>query len=197
MKKTYPLTFLIIALLLMASPTWSSEEVHCSYVPNATSENPQPELQPFEACGKVGKNGNFVVSPSHLKNAFFDIDGFACFYVQDFGTFYVRESGKTQRTRLYDNGCDYFSEGLARADLDAGVAFFNKGLKIIFRTEFDDAFPFQSGYAAVCNGSELQKNGEHTLLVGGACGYIDKGGVIVVPLKYTHESLPPITDIKK
>lgn len=197
MKKIYPLTIFIISLIITVSSTWSAEDVQCRYTPKVSAENPQPELQPFKACGKVNKEGILIVSQSHLSNAYFDSDGIACFYVQGVGPFYVRESGKTQRTRLYDNGCDYFSEGLARADLDAGVAFFNKELIIVLRTEYDDAFPFRSGYAAVYNGGELKKIGEHTLLVGGACGYIDKHGNIVVPLKYAHESLPPISEIKK
>jgi len=49
----------------------------------------------------------------HFKNIYFDKHGLASI-IFDGVIFYVSKSGKVVRTHFFDNGADYFVEGVAR-----------------------------------------------------------------------------------
>lgn len=88
---------------------------------------------------------------------------------------------------IFDNGPDYFVEGLARVVGEGGkFGFFDKRGKIVIAPRFDFAAPFANGAAAVC--VECRKtapdaNG-HYSTVGGRWGFIDRRGAVIVPLKF-------------
>jgi hypothetical protein len=44
--------------------------------------------------------------------------------------------------------------------------------------------PFREGRAAVCRGCMAEADGEHRAIKGGAWGYIDRKGDLVIPLRY-------------
>jgi len=161
------------------------------YIPKATIDNPYPELATFEDCRSMDANGRFVINNRHLKQIYFPEEGPACVYTPGPKVFYLLEDGKSIEAQYVDNGCDYFSEGVARGTANGKKVYLNKKLEIVIETPYETIFPFRNGYAAVCNGSYEVQEGEHISIKGGECGYIDHTGKIVVPLKYTFESLPP------
>ncbi|WP_288447325.1 WG repeat-containing protein [uncultured Chryseobacterium sp.] len=84
---------------------------------------------------------------------------------------------------LYDNGADYFSEGLRRLVKNGKVGFADRNGKIVIEAEHDFAFPFNYGYAAFCDGCDWEKtNEEHRSIVGGKWGVMDVKGQTVQPL---------------
>jgi len=157
-----------------------------------SKDNPNPELTPFKNCGKIDANGVFVLKKEHLDNISFNKDNLSCVYTPGPRVFYVRPDGKTFEAHYFDNGCDYFNEGLARGIANGKMVFFNRKLEIKIDTPYDTIFPFADGYAVVCNDCNKVKIGEHTGFRGGKCGYIDHSGKVIVPLEYTIENLPPI-----
>lgn len=101
------------------------------------------------------------------------------------GIYYFSQSGKVRRTIPYDNGPDYFEEGLARTERNGKIGYFNKSLEITIEPMYDFGFPFQKGVAIVCNGCVKEKDGEHSKLVGGVWGAIASNGKIIEPLQNT------------
>jgi len=175
---------------------WAEPIDNCAYVPKQSTDNPYPELTTYENCGAIDEDRTLIVKKEHLDNMSFNEDGLACIYVNRARVFYVRQDGRTIESLYYDNGCDYFEEGLARGRIDGKIIFFNTKLEVVIETPFESALPFKGGYAAVCNGGYAEQNGEYTFMRGGACGYIDHSGNLIVPLKYSRENLPPIEKIK-
>lgn len=68
---------------------------------------------------------------------------------------------------VFDNGPDYFSEGLARFVQDGKIGFSDACGKIVIPAQFDFATAFEKGRAQICTGCEKSREGEHTKWVGG------------------------------
>ncbi|WP_318845224.1 WG repeat-containing protein [Chryseobacterium sp. JV558] len=84
---------------------------------------------------------------------------------------------------LYDNGADYFSEGVRRLVKNGKVGFADRNGKIIIEAEHDFASPFNYGYAAFCDGCDWEKNNdEHRSIVGGKWGVMNTKGQTVQPV---------------
>jgi hypothetical protein len=103
---------------------------------------------------------------------------------------YVIASGKTAPALWFDNGADYFVEGLARTTRSGKIGFVDEGLVEVIAAVWEFAFPFESGLAVVCNGCRSEPVGEHREVVGGDWGYIDSRGEVVVPLSHSRDELP-------
>ncbi|MFM2417135.1 MAG: hypothetical protein RL385_1858 [Pseudomonadota bacterium] len=106
--------------------------------------------------------------------------------------YYVNAAGILRETLVFDNGPDYFEDGLARTVEHGKVGFMDGGLHVRIAPAWDFAFPFQDGFAVVCNGCRTEADGEHSRMVGGVWGYIDKAGRIKVPLAFTDATLPGV-----
>ncbi len=142
----------------------------------------------FEDCGSV-KNGQLSLNASHFNNLDFDQNGLACVIFPPDATFYIRDDNKSKSVIYFDNGCDYFVEGLARGYEKGKIVFINKDLDTVLKTNFEQAMPFDYGFSVVCNGPFIEeKHGEHTLYSGGQCGLINKQGDLVVEAKYKVEN---------
>ena len=99
------------------------------------------------------------------------------------GWAYINELGNILiRPYIYDNGPDYFNEGLARYVEDGKIGFFDEYGKVVIKAQWDFAYPFEDGKAAICNGCKITADNEHSSVTGGEWGYIDKAGKIIVPL---------------
>jgi hypothetical protein len=105
------------------------------------------------------------------------------------GVFYFTRDGLVRKALIYDNGPDYFQEGLARTRWKGKIGFFDKKLSIVIPPQFDFAFPYRNGIAMVCNGCQQEKQGEHRAVVGGQWGAINLKGEIKYPLKYSKSEL--------
>lgn len=90
---------------------------------------------------------------------------------------------------FFDNGPDYFEEGLARfISRDGKIGYMNAQLKTVIPAKFDYATPFEAGLglAVVCSSakadpcvSQQKASEEHSTVTGGTWSVIDKAGKTV------------------
>lgn len=135
-------------------------------------------------CGELTADGRFLLSRKHIRHVDFDSDGLACLHA-DAKTYYVRRDGRSRHALNYDNGCDYFVAGLARAYDKNEMVYVDKALNVVLRPGFELLGIFEHGHAAVCNGPFTKEQvGEHSILHGGQCGIIDRQGRLVMPAEH-------------
>ncbi|PWN60765.1 WG repeat-containing protein [Chryseobacterium viscerum] len=104
------------------------------------------------------------------------------------GYVYDRKGNFLYTPFLYDNGADYFSEGVRRLVKNGKVGFADRNGKIVIEAEHDFASPFNYGYAAFCDGCDWEKtNDEHRSIVGGKWGVMNVKGETVQPLEKPTE----------
>lgn len=91
----------------------------------------------------------------------------------------------------YDNGPDYFSEGIRRFVKKGKVGFVDRNAKTIIEPKHDFASSFNYGYAVFCDGCDWEKtDDEHPAMVGGTWGVMNTKGETVQPLpKYTEKDI--------
>jgi hypothetical protein len=185
----------ILIIILCVLIHTIAQAADCSYLPKKSKENPNPELSLHGKCGELIGPDEFQIYPQHLKNLSFK-NGLAEVFVGD-KVFYISETGKAVRTHLYDNGADYFVEGLARTLWKGKFGYMDQSLNVVIKPEYDFAFPFENGIAVVCKGCRAKGKGEHQSLVGGKWGVIDKSGAIVIPLKQSKAELMKHADYQQ
>jgi hypothetical protein len=139
-------------------------------------------------CGKFADDETLVLYREHFNNLNFGDSNYTTLYVKngkdgDRRVFYVSKSGKVIRTFFFDNGADYFKEGLARTIFKKKFGFINNKLEVVIEPRFDFAYPFENGRAKVCNGCTKKQEGEYFRMVGGEWGVIDKSGKLISPIK--------------
>jgi len=181
---------LLLVLCLLFSNPVSSEAIECYYYPDG------PEKGIIEPdCLTLAKNGlnkitggDALITKMVASKASYNENGLS-FLVSKEGMFYFNRSGMARRALTYDNGPDYFSEGLARTINDKKIGYFNEKLKIKIKPEYDFGFPFKNGKAIVCNGCVRQKIAEHSTIVDGKWGIIDAIGNIIVPIVNSSEEI--------
>lgn len=148
-------TFLLIPLLLLFQGCSKSNPIPKESIPKAN-------YLPLEALQQLDFQGEELISV-YMNNHFY----------------YVRRDGKYIQTLTYDNGADYFSDGLARTRINGKVGFFNTNLDIVLKPIYDFAFPFHKGVAEICTGCTEKKTGEHTMLDGGQWQKINREGLVI------------------
>lgn len=166
----------------------TEQEIPCAFTPIQSKDNPYPELTEFKNCGQVDSAGNISLNEKTFKKVWFNADGLADIRIHD-GIYYINKKAQLIRTHLFDNGPDYFKEGLARTIKNNKFGFINKKLTVVIKPEYDFAFHFVNGQAKVCNGCSLKPAGEHKTVEGGQWGVIDKQGNIVTEIKYSKKEL--------
>jgi len=174
------LVFFTIIMLFSIS---SKADDSCFY----PSKKVSGSLAFFDNCGSI--NGDKVkLGAAHTKNIVYDKNGLACIHFPSKSksdVFYFHKSGNSQRVVLFDNGCDYFEEGLARGFDNGQMVFINQQLETVLTPGYDLLLPFHYGHSIVCNGPFMEeKRGEHTLQKGGKCGLLNKQGDLVVKANY-------------
>ncbi len=184
---------LILATVVATScgpPNVVGDHLTCSYVPRETPENPFPELDTFENCA-VREGVRIRILTEHLEALYFGDDDLSTILI-DKQYYYIKQDGTKAPVVTWDNGADYFSDGLARTMIDGKIAYIDKDFKVVLAPLYDYAWPFENGVAMVCEGCRAEKlpGGEHTPMLGGAWGFIDKAGAEVVPVRYSshHEA---------
>jgi acetyl esterase/lipase len=138
-------------------------------------------------CAARNADGDILVRPELLDDIAPD-SGVQSLHVD--GNWLFAIPGKTRVALEFDNGADYFREGLARTVRDGKIGFVNENLDLVIQARWDFAFPFDQGRAVVCIGCQPEADGEHSALVGGKWGYIDRHGDIVVDLVHDRDALP-------
>ena len=146
-------------------------------------------LIPFQREGKWGykdARGKEVMSPQFIIAQDFSPQGIAA-VVDERGWAYIDTRGKVViRPFIFDNGPDYFREGLARFTDNNKFGFFDEKGRVVIKPQFDFAYPFSEGLAAVCNGCKEELEGEHRVIKEGKWGYVGKKGKVVIPLKFAE-----------
>jgi hypothetical protein len=148
------------------------------YPPAATSQEPSSPPGPEDVLR---------LSPAQLRALRFK-DGLAEVLV-DGRAYYVSRSGKSARVHLFENGADYFSEGLARTISRGKYGFIDRRLTVVIEPAYDFAFPFKGNRAVVCVECAPVTEGEYRAIRGGRWGMIDRTGAVVTPLSHSREEL--------
>ena len=156
----------------------------CEYFRNAHSE----VLTPYEKCGYV-ENGKMVLFPGFLKRLDFSVHGLASAWIDNSKWVYIKRDGTVIPTIMYDNGPDYFQEGMARYREKDKLGFIDEKGEVVIPAQFEWAFPFKDGIAEVCEGFTWVSDGEYSRPVGGRWGAIDKTGSVVIPINLTRPKL--------
>ncbi len=106
------------------------------------------------------------------------------------GYVYDRKGNFLYRPFFYDNGADYFSEGVRRFVKNGKVGFADRNGKVIIEAVHDFASPFHYGYAAYCNGCDSEKTeDEHRAIIGGIWGVMDSKGKTVQPVAKSENTV--------
>ena len=140
-----------------------------------------------ENCARRGENGQLLLRPEVL--ALIE-PGSAVQTLRVGDQWLFALNGKMAPALAFDNGPDYFREGLARTQKNNRIGFVDESLEIVVETVWDFAFPFENGLAIVCSGCRQVKDGEHTSIEGGEWGYIDSSGVMLVKPVHSRDALP-------
>lgn len=185
---------LTLLLLFAAAPALRAAD--CEYASRQTEKAPHAELASHKDCGVVTDGDELKLNKHHFDRLDFADNGLAWVWI-DKKIFYVAKSGKSARMHIFDNGPDYFEEGLARTIRNGKFGFVNKALDTVIEPAYDFAFPFTDGRAVVCNDCTPERCGEHYTMTGGTWGIIDKKGAVVVPVTFEQGTLPDPAAYKK
>lgn len=143
--------------------------------------------KPFEAQGKWGykdAQGKVVIPARYLVAQEFSPEGIAAVADAD-GWAYIDAQGRVLvRPFLFDNGPDYFRQGLARFLSRGKFGFFDQRGKVVISARYSFALLFSEGLAAVCEGCKEVPEGEHRVMRGGRWGYINRQGTLVIPTQH-------------
>ena len=176
---------LLCIALLVAAPLAAAAAVCVPFPDDGVSD--------FGPCTRIDAAGQRWVTAEHLRALKFDKDGLAAVWIDAIKRFhYVERDGRMAPVITYDNGPDYFVEGLARTPVDGKIGYIDRTLRIVIPARYDMGFPFDHGRAVVCVGCVAKPQGEHAFMEGGLWGAIDHGGREIVPLRYhSSKELPP------
>lgn len=173
MKRNFALIFLLIVSCFIVNTGHAQ-----SVVPY--SENEQWGYRSID--GEIVIEPRFVLAQEFLAGgiaAVVDNDGWA--YIDTLGNVILRPF-------IFDNGPDYFHQGLARYVDDGKMGFFDETGKIIIPAYYSFANPFYEDRAAVCFGCHKEYLGEHYTMVGGKWGFINRNGEMVIDARYEDVS---------
>lgn len=163
--------FVLIALMLVAHVAFAELPV------------------PFERVVRDGVrygykdlNGTVVIPAVYRLAQNFSEEGIAA-VVDEKGWAIIDKTGKVLlRPFVYDNGPDYFVEGLARFRENGRLGFFNTQGQKVIPAWFDFAYPFENGVARVASGCrEVRGPDEHPTVEGGVWSTIDLTGKQLEP----------------
>jgi len=106
------------------------------------------------------------------------------------GYVYDKKGNFLYRPFFYDNGADYFSEGVRRFVKNGKVGFVDRNGTIVIEANHDFASPFNYGYAAFCDGCDWEKtDDEHKAIVGGDWGVMNFKGEIVQTISKSENAV--------
>ncbi|WP_160137575.1 WG repeat-containing protein [Chryseobacterium sp. c4a] len=108
-----------------------------------------------------------------------------------FGSVYDKKGKFLYSPFFFDNGADYFSEGVRRLVKNGKVGFADRNGTIVIQPKHDFVSSFNYGHAVFCDGCDWEKTeDEHKSIVGGIWGVMNRKGETVQPLtKYSDKDL--------
>ncbi len=129
-------------------------------------------------CGYVNSSGDTVIAPGKYYYCYTDtLKNFAIVLKKD-GECVAIDKNNRELFRVYwfDNGPDYFADGLLRIIKNGKIGYANRMGEVVIKPQFDCAFPFQNGRAKVSFRCNSVLNGEHRKWKSLHWFYIDKTG---------------------
>jgi len=169
--------------------------LECTYYNKPSKKYPYGDMLHFKDCGEV-IGDELHLKKKHLSNMSFkkgeESDyGLSTVYSTQ-GTFYISKIGKSIKMYFYDMGADYFVEGLARYISNEKIGFVNPKLDIVIPAKYDYATSFKNGLALVSNGCHQERDkydSEHSHIVGGLWGAIDKNGKVIIAIEHSRSEV--------
>lgn len=180
-------TALAALIAAFATSALASDPVDCFYAARAAKKDSRGGIARHPRCAVVQRDGSIRVLPRHLRALDFDSNGLATLVIEKNRWLYVKRNGRSLEVLPFDNGADYFVEGLVRGRRNGKIAFFDRAFRMVIPPRYDFAWPFEKGVASVCNDCKETSEGEHDTMTGGRWGYIDKRGREVVAVKFTRD----------
>ena len=142
------------------------------------------EMELATVCGDLYSGE--VAFPERLRRDLrFENNGLSAVWQKN-DWFYVNRHGRAVPVLTFDNGPDYFSEGLARSNNHGHVTFIDRSLRPVLVTPYTWASPFRHGRADVCLGcvkQQVHPGSKHTMMTGGEWRVINRTGRVVVPTR--------------
>jgi hypothetical protein len=184
---------LIVIFLFLASVVLAEDGYECSYYQEGVQDLVSEENCIFYLKNVRNKatGGDALISKKVATSASYDKNGLGYLY-SSVGIFYFTKAGLVRKTLYFDNGPDYFKEGLARTEWNGKIGFFDEELSIVIEPIYDFAYPFENGLSIVCDGCIKKNIGEHVDIIGGNWGAINKKGEVVYPIVYSKSELQNI-----
>jgi len=116
----------------------------------------------IEQYGYLDCDGAVAV-PAIYRFAYEFNEGGIAAVADESGWYYIDRSNQfVIKPMLYDNGPDYFSDGLSRFVKDGKYGYFDEFGKIVIEAQYDFAWPFKNGKAQVGEDCQFVPDGEHT-----------------------------------
>lgn len=164
----------LLALALLATAPGARAQARAHDAQACQFGDPSEIGRTVPGC-RVGADGYLVLDRATLRQLSYDEDGMALLYAQGH-FYYVRRDGRNLPVIVFDNGPDYFVEGLTRARLRGRIGFYDRDFRQVVPPVHDFAWPFENGVARVCDGCRPGTPGldGHTPLEGGRWYYIDR-----------------------
>ena len=130
----------------------------------------------LEGCQQTAP-GSLAISADALARLNFNEDGLVSLQAGD-QYYYVRRDGRYLPVINYDNGPDYFQEGLTRSVVNGRLGYYDTQLQPAFSARFSWGWPFENGVAAVCENCHPSKPDAdgHASMIGGQHFQIDRQG---------------------
>jgi WG containing repeat len=156
--------------------------MECTYVANTAAA----ELESHAGCA-ARTRASLRISQKHLAKMSYTTNGLASAFI-DGHWYYVRPDGDLLQVVTFDNGADYFSEGLTRSLVRGKIVYFDSKFHQVIPPKYDWGWPFEAGRALVCIGCKPVKSDDdgHGSLDGGRWGFIDKSGKEIVRVALTR-----------
>lgn len=132
-------------------------------------------------CGYADTSGKIKIELGKYQQCFTDtMINFAIVYKPSKGFMAInKQEEELFKVFVVDNGPDYVKEGLFRIINQNKIGFANKMGEVVIEPQFYYAEPFHEGLAAFCIDCKAKSNDEHSLIVGGLWGFINREGVVV------------------
>lgn len=106
------------------------------------------------------------------------------------GYVYDRKGSFLYQPFLYDNGADYFEEGVRRFVKNGKVGFADRNGKTMIEPIHDFVSQFNFGYASFCDECDWEKtDDEHKAIVGGDWGMMNFKGEIIQPISKSENAV--------
>lgn len=168
---------LLCVALLFASPLCHADRLLACRLSLEQTHPVQGCLSLYPADSPQRTLADGTIHPRIARRLRYDKDGLAV-VLTDEAYFYVNRKLKVRSTITFDNGADYFEQGLARTRQNNKIGFFDKSLKIVIPAAHTFVFPFENDRADACDGciTEMIDGGEHSIMTGGTWGWIDRKG---------------------